>query len=464
MTNTLEMSGDRSCPAPRARRLRWVGAALLTCLTLCGCQAVTNPLLDGIPARRLPPEYLGRSRESLANIPLSLLRRKPPEQYLVDSGDILGVYIQGILPKEGPPQINTTTGPDTLPSTGVPVLVQLDGKIVLPNVQPIPVKDKTLDQIQNIVLETYLKAGILRQEKDARPVVLVTLFKRRTYHVLVVRQDAMGNQPNQTGGAFGIGTVGQATGVSGRGTGVALDLPAYENDVMNALTRSGGLPGFDAADEVLVERGYFDPKAGVEDPETQVQEDTRAASLDPAEFGGRVKRIPLRLPAGQRPDFTEKDIVLNNGDIIYVATRASEVFYVGGLLFTGQYQLPRDYDLGVVEAIAVTRGTLVNGGVSSFNNFTGGTGVTGIGTPNPSAVSIIRRLPHGQQVNIYVDLNRAMRDPRENILIQPKDIIVLQFTPGEAIAKYFTTVFQYNFFGTIIRQQDLTATTTLTGP
>ena len=31
-----------------------------------------------------------------------------------------------------------------------------------------------------------------------------------------------------------------------RGTGFALDLPAYENDVLNALAQTGGFPGTDA--------------------------------------------------------------------------------------------------------------------------------------------------------------------------------------------------------------------------
>ena len=43
-----------------------------------------------------------------------------------------------------------------------------------------------------------------------------------------------------------------------------------------------------------------------------------------------------------------------------------------------------------------------------------------------------------------MDLNRAFRDPRERILIQPGDIIVLQETPGEAFARYFTQTFRFD--------------------
>ncbi len=455
-----ESTNDGTCQAPRRRLIRWILTVFLVFLGLPGCEAVTSPVLDGIPARRVPPEYLGRPRESLKNVPLSALRQPPPEVYRMDSGDILGIFVENVLPKDSSTPVNLTTTPDTLPSTGVPILVQLDGTIVLPLVDPIEVRGKTAREIKDDIQKAYEGKQIL----NPKPQIQVTLHKKRTYHVLVVRQDSAANATNATGGVFGVGSIGQAVGISGRGTGNALDLPAYENDVMNALTRSGGLPGFDAADEVLIERGRYNPLARRTDQSTPEQESFRDASLDPSEFGLTVTRIPLRLPEGQTPSFKQEDVILRDGDIVYVASRASEVFYTGGLLFSGQYQLPRDYDLGVVEAIAVTRGSLVNGGVSSLNNFTGGTGLPGIGRPNPSAVSIIRHLPKGQQLVINVDLNLAMRDPRENIIIQPKDVLILQFSPGEAIVKYFTQVFQYNFFGTIIQQRDLTATTTLTGP
>src|SRR4029077_4003159 len=81
-----------------------------------------------------------------------------------------------------------------------------------------------------------------------------------------------------------------------------------------------------------------------------------------SDFGAHVTRMPLRLRKGQSPPFRPEDVILQNGDVVYIPSRDAEVFYTGGLLFTGQYALPRDYDLGVVEAIAVTRGSLVNGG------------------------------------------------------------------------------------------------------
>ena len=57
-----------------------------------------------------------------------------------------------------------------------------------------------------------------------------------------------------------------------------------------------------------------------------------------------------------------------------------------------------------------------------------------------------------------------MRDPRERVLIQAGDTIILQETMDEAIGRYFTEVFQLNLLGTIIRQNDLIGTTSLRVP
>ena len=73
-------------------------------------------------------------------------------------------------------------------------------------------------------------------------------------------------------------------------------------------------------------------------------------------------------------------------------------------------------------------------------------------------------MPGREQINIRVDLNKALRDPRERVLIQPGDIIVLQDTPGEAFAQYFTTTFRLNLAGTFLRQRDAIGTGSFSGP
>jgi hypothetical protein len=184
---------------------------------------------------------------------------------------------------------------------------------------------------------------------------------------------------------------------------------------LQALTQTGGPPGLEAKNEVIIRRGKYDP-------------------ADPAKG---YLRIPLRVRPDQPITFTEADITLQDGDTVSIEARDTEVYYTAGLLGSAQVPLPRDYDLHVIEAIAQVRGPLINGSFSQ-NAFVAQAVGTGIGNPNASLVTVVRRLPNNQQILIRVDLNEAFRDLRENIIIQPGDLIVMQERPSEAVTRYFT--------------------------
>ncbi|MHC4878950.1 MAG: hypothetical protein ACYTGL_21065, partial [Planctomycetota bacterium] len=79
--------------------------------------------------------------------------------------------------------------------------------------------------------------------------ILVTLHRARTHRVLVVRQEMQSDVLSAVGVANGT------LGTTKKGTGHVVTLPAYKNDVMNALVMSGGLPGLDAQNVVYVIRG-----------------------------------------------------------------------------------------------------------------------------------------------------------------------------------------------------------------
>ena len=52
----------------------------------------------------------------------------------------------------------------------------------------------------------------------------------------------------------------------------------------------------------------------------------------------------------------------------------------------------------------------------------------------PSQVTVVRKLSDGRQFSIRVDLKRAMEDPKERILIQADDLVMLEFRKHEAVA------------------------------
>jgi hypothetical protein len=111
---------------------------------------------------------------------------------------------------------------------------------------------------------------------------MVTLARPRNYRVTVIRPDLPG----------------PAAGPP-REASTVLDLPAYENDVLTALARSGGLPGRGAT-AVVIQRDAAGP--------TGVQQ----------------VRIPLRMRPDAPPPFRPEDIVLRNGDIVTVEGPAAE--------------------------------------------------------------------------------------------------------------------------------------------
>jgi protein involved in polysaccharide export with SLBB domain len=258
--------------------------------------------------------------------------------------------------------------------------------------------------------------------------ITVQLLKKRRYRVTVIREDT---QPIQTA------TVGGAVSLANRRNGITLFLEAYKNDVLTALTLSGGPPAVDAKNEVIVQRGQYDPAR----PEKG------------------VTRIPLRFFPDEQLALSPADITMNEGDILIVPTRESEVFYTGGILGSRQIALPRDYDLNVLQAIALVGGPLANGGFTQ-NAFVAQSFAAGIGFPSPALVTVLRRMPNGQQLPIRVDLNVALKDPRERILIQPNDFLIMQEKPGDAIVRYLTQQFRFNTTVETIRSENIFQTLT----
>ena len=378
-----------------------------------GCAALTNPVADGVPVSRLPREVFGRSKKDLVPVPLTLLRQKESGEYRLGRGDVLAVIADEVIAPAS--QVAPVRMPDQrneIAAVGYPIPVDDSGTISLPRVKPIPVTGKTVREVEDLIRDAVTgKNGNLELVKDPR--ISVQILQKRHYQVSVVREDTQPLTQTQSVG-------GPVLGGAKRGAGFSITLQAGENDVLHALNATGGPPGLDAKNEVVVLRGGADPS-------------------DPT---ARKTRIPLRVYPEQPLAIREEDVILLDGDIVKIEARDTEVYYTAGLIGGGQYQLPRDYDLDVIQAIAQVRGPLINGGFSQNAFIASATG-SGVGNPSPSLVTVLRQLPDNRQVPIRVDLNKAFRDPRERITIQPGDVIVMQERPGEAVTRYLTQTFRF---------------------
>jgi protein involved in polysaccharide export with SLBB domain len=414
----------------------------MACTLAAGCAALSNPGVEGIPVHLLPPELRGHSIAGMHTIPLALLGQERPAAYRIDAGDVLGIWVEGVLGERGQqPPIQPPVrleNADLPPATGFPIQVQQDGTISLPSLEPLKVAGLTFKEAEDAIRQAYIKAEILRAGRER---IIVSLMRPRTYHVLVLRQDSpMPTQQTVITSSLGGGGP-EYIGVSRKGSGWDLVLPAYQNDVLTALAKTGGLPGTDAVDTVIVERNI----RGGRKWEVIAQE-FKEHGPPTCVPGGPVVQIPLRTPTGAPLPLHAEDVILHDGDVVFIPAREERLFYTGGLLPPGQHLLPRDTDLDVLEAVARVRGPMFNGAFAT-SNLAGTMLLPGLGQPSPSLLTVVRRLPDGcGQVSIRVDLNHAVKDGRERILVQPGDFLVLQEKPAEGITRYLTQVVDIPFY------------------
>ena len=89
----------------------------------------------------------------------------------------------------------------------------------------------------------------------------------------------------------------------------------------------------------------------------------------------------------------------------------------------------------------------------------------GIGGPSPSCLTVLRRAPDGTSVPIRVDLNRAMRDSRERILVHAGDVLILQEKPSESFSRYMTqTFFNFDILWNVFRTSTATGVISTAAP
>ena len=458
-------SSSPVAPPMGARRLRWpcrrvvVLVLFATLSASTGCAALTNPVADGVPARLVPSELLAASKSCDQTIPLNLLGQAAPAEYTLAPGDVLGVFVEGFLgDRNGAPPIQAAAVPlgrdqrRPLASTGYPVPVQSDGKIDLPVAGTLSVAGMTVPQARQAVRDLYANKKLLNLDEA---IILVSLMQQRQYSVLVLRQEAS---------SFTTGPDGLIAG-SKRGTAFEVDLLAFENDVLHALTRTGGLPGLDACNAVVIYRNCFRDPNG------------RAALLpnlgairagsDPAKalgLGTRVTRIPLRSPAGHPLPLSPEDVILGSGDVVFLEACDDQLYFTGGLMPSASHVLPRDHDLDVIEAVSLARGPLINGAFGG-SNLSGAFIQPGIGNPNPTLLTVVRRTEGGGQLPIKVDLAHALRHPEERILVKAGDLLILQEEPEQALTRYFTQTFlNFDIFWRVFSSKNATGVLDIAAP
>jgi hypothetical protein len=212
------------------------------------------------------------------------------------------------------------------------------------------VRGKSAAEVRSQIAEIYVKLGVLRN--DAR--ILVSIARRRTYRVTVVH---------------GVNSYDVK----------ALDLSAYENDVLTALAQSGGVTSVERG-IVVIQRGSAAPG-------------TAAGTV----IGGIEQiRIPLYIRTDQPLPFKPEDVILKNGDVITFefSPAQSSVRLVTN---------PAERPVGVTMAVAAPDGRIlvqVPGGTWKMCEATKVTATETNGTP---VVAIAERLKTMTTVLVAAD-------------------------------------------------------------
>lgn len=412
-------------------------AFMLMSISSTGCTALFSPI-DTIPAQRVPRQFLAEPQANKIPIDYSRLRQDEPEFYTLDSEDVLGVFIENVLGEFGsaPPVQIPDPNSDLPPAIGFPVPIREDGTVSLPLVDPIPVRGLTVQQAEALITRAYREGPNPILIKRGR--IIVTQLRKRTNRVFVVRQDnSLSQRGQQFQGVGGIRAVNDRNDRSSRG--FVLQLPAGQNDVFTALSQTGGIPGVNAKAEIRVLRGN---RLQTAQRDAKMAEFYRTNQADQFPYGivpavadeSNALSIPLRLKPGEIPSFRPEDIILKDGDIVYVDSRETDVYYTGGLLGGGEFPLPRDYDLDVLSAVSVSRFGV---GTGQQTGLVGGS----VQQTQPSELVLLRKIPGDRQLAIRIDLNDAVNDPQQRLLIKAGDTLILRFKPQEELINFASATF-----------------------
>jgi hypothetical protein len=145
----------------------------------------------------------------------SLKRSDKGDVYRLAEGDVIAVYVDGVLPAPGGvPPLNFPIPPVIKLSVGYPIPVGEYGRIALPQAGDVNVNGKSLDEAIVAIRAAY--GNILRP--DTR--VLVTLARPRRTNIIVIRAD----RTEET-------------------DAVLVELPEVDADVLMARGRSVRFPG-----------------------------------------------------------------------------------------------------------------------------------------------------------------------------------------------------------------------------
>ncbi len=354
------------------------GLLLLTGLTV-GCGST------GIQASRLPGNFQASSREHSSVMDFSRVSSVGTSDSTIGPRDLL--------------KITVASGRDQEKPEPVMVRVAQNGTVDVPLIGVT----KVAGMEAHVAGQTIAQAGIERQIY-VRPYVTVEIDSKAVRSVTV------------------LGAV-QEPGVH--------ELPYGNCNLVTALAAAGGLSE-DASTEVEIIRQPTENHSGLAgDPLVSGNDNVQLASYQSnhSQAGNHGRSRPLqvmRMDLSEGQTQTHADTRLVDRDVVKIIPRAEEMVFVTGLVRSpGQYEMPLDQDVHLLDAIAMA------GGQSS---------------PVADKLLIIRRVKdQPQPIVINASLSAAKRNGRENIRLAPGDTVSIEQTPTTVVVDTFRQIFRVSF-------------------
>jgi len=254
------------------------------------CTLGLLPIPDSVQAQRqitIPKVEYSRFGKRINSATARSLRQILPTSsrqtvYRLDAGDVLGVFVKGILGRyeDAPVQMPTAKDPERLSGMGYPFVVRRDGTVSLPLIGPVNVRGLTVSGAEQAIANAYGPkengGGMIRDRRQ----VLISLLKKRTVQVIVVND------------AAGVDSLSRQSGI------LSVELPADRANVLNAIAATGGPSPFLAKSvNHLSDRGAA-VIGGTRSSQLANGDVVRIEAADPSVFYTRNGRF--EIPAGEQ--------------------------------------------------------------------------------------------------------------------------------------------------------------------
>ncbi len=343
------------------------GFAACLCAFLVCQGCATGAML----ARDLPSEWHAVAASNAQTVDLSKLASATIPQDLIAQGDVISIDLRVGMKKDDNPTFTAR--------------VQDNGEIDLPYIGGIPIVGLTMLEAEDAIRTAAINRNVYRD-----PLITVSMKSPKVNRITVI---GAVNKP---------GTI---------------ELRPGNCDLLQAITAAGNLSE-NAGTIVEVRHPGFQPGTAPEERSPAVADgaadgvisaggESATATATPTPTVAKTLKVDLASIGKEGVGIP----TLTDGTVVWIDKQDPLPLTVVGLVnASGQFEFPVGQNLSVLDAISLSRG---------------------ISSSVANKIYVIRKRPGVEApMLIQVSYSKAKKDGRENILLQPGDIVSVEQTPA----------------------------------